>query len=126
MGSAMADGGYVEYSSNNSGGEWWLTDSDWRALEEAGWEIDWIAGQEDWFGRPYKDGRFLGALATSAKRYGLSLREAIAEWEDVTWEESNALGCQCCGVPHRFTAYTADGEYVDSYEPDRPTHGGRY
>lgn len=32
---------YVEYGSNNSGGEWWLSDEQWRALELAGWEVVW-------------------------------------------------------------------------------------
>lgn len=27
----------VEYSSNNSGGSFWLNDKDWKALEKAGW-----------------------------------------------------------------------------------------
>ena len=31
----------VEYSSNNSGGGWWLRDEDWKALEDAGWEVEW-------------------------------------------------------------------------------------
>lgn len=31
----------VEYSSNNSGGSWWLKDTDWKALEEAGWDVLW-------------------------------------------------------------------------------------
>lgn len=31
----------VEYSSNNSGGGWWLKDEHWRALEDAGWEVEW-------------------------------------------------------------------------------------
>lgn len=31
----------VEYSSNNSGGSWWLKDKHWRDLEEAGWEVVW-------------------------------------------------------------------------------------
>ncbi len=26
----------IEYSSNNSGGDWWLKDEDWFALEKAG------------------------------------------------------------------------------------------
>lgn len=32
---------YVEYDSNNSGGSWWLKDSHWRALEAAGWKVQW-------------------------------------------------------------------------------------
>ena len=35
----------VEYSSNNSGGSWWLSDDDWRKLEKAGWEIQWCGRQ---------------------------------------------------------------------------------
>lgn len=31
----------IEYSSNNSGGRWWLTDAQWKALERAGWEVEW-------------------------------------------------------------------------------------
>ena len=31
----------VEYSSNNSGGRWWLKDEDWIALEKAGWTVAW-------------------------------------------------------------------------------------
>lgn len=31
----------VEYSSNNSGGRWWLKDKDWLALEKAGWTVEW-------------------------------------------------------------------------------------
>jgi len=31
----------VEYSSNNSGGSWWLTNDHWLALEKAGWTVVW-------------------------------------------------------------------------------------
>lgn len=31
----------VSYSSNNSGGSWWLDDNQWRKLEEAGWRVEW-------------------------------------------------------------------------------------
>lgn len=31
----------VLYRSNNSGGSWWLSDEDWRALERAGWYVEW-------------------------------------------------------------------------------------
>lgn len=31
----------VEYSSNNSGGSWWLSTEDWLALEKAGWTVNW-------------------------------------------------------------------------------------
>jgi len=31
----------VEYSSNNSGGHWWLSDKDWINLESNGWDVIW-------------------------------------------------------------------------------------
>ena len=31
----------VKYSANNSGGSWWLSDANWIALEEAGWDVVW-------------------------------------------------------------------------------------
>lgn len=108
----MTTGGYVEYTTNNSGGGWWLSDSDWLDLEKAGWEVEWVA--ED----PYKskyldpDGRYLGALATSAKRRGLSLRMATAEWQDVTGEDPDSSGCNCCGQPHSFYAYDENDRMV--------------
>ena len=30
----------IVYSSNNSGGSWWLSDEDWKKLEAAGWNVD--------------------------------------------------------------------------------------
>lgn len=119
----------VEYSSNNSGGSWWLSDEDWYALERAGWSVGWYANQEpDRLGYRLADddGRFLGALASEATRTGLSMREAIAEWERVTGEQSNALGCECCGTPHSFTAKNEDGSLIDIYSPEFPAFGERY
>ncbi len=34
---------YVEYCSNNSGGDWWLSDDDWKALEKNGWKVAWVS-----------------------------------------------------------------------------------
>lgn len=93
---------HVEYDSNNSGGNWWLTDGDWKALEAAGWEVKWE--KEPW----------LGALATSAVRRGLSLADAVGEWERATGACSTDAGCPCCGPPHSFTEYDDDGKYVRS------------
>jgi hypothetical protein len=113
---------YTEYDSNNSGGDWWLTDENWQALEEADWKVRWVRDNPDW----YKGAdRWLGALARSATRE-LPLREAIAEWERVTGLDSSALGCSCCGTPHSFTEYDEEGEYVKSYSPDYPEYGQRY
>lgn len=130
--------GYVEYSSNNSGGEWWLNDQNWKDLEAAGWKVVWAtltydynkAGnyKHDPDGTPAlrpitekdkplfldEDGRYLGALARAAYRSGLSLREAAEEWERVTGLSATDAGCPCCGQPHNFTEYNAKGEYVKS------------
>lgn len=89
----------VEYSSNNSGGNWWLSDEDWKNLESAGWVVNWFSEGLS----PYvKSDRFLGALATGATREGLSLDDAVAEFERVTGQDAYAGGCPCCGEPHFF------------------------
>ena len=31
----------LEYSSNNSGGSFWLSDEDWKNMEDAGWKVQW-------------------------------------------------------------------------------------
>lgn len=80
----------THYSSNNSGGNWWLTDKNWKDLEDAGWEVDW------------EKYRFLDALATSASR-NLPIDQAIREFEEITGENANAEGCSCCGQPHYFS-----------------------
>lgn len=104
--------GKVKYSSNNSGGSWWLTDDDWFNLEKAGWEIDWYKNKsDDLFMKPGND-RFLGVLASSATREGLSMRMAIAEWEDITHQDSQDEGCRCCGEPHSFYEIDDEGNYV--------------
>jgi len=115
----------VEYSSNNSGGYWWLKDEDWLALEEAGWTVEWV--KDSGCRLRDKDGtRFLGALATKSCREGLSLGDAIKEWEEVTGKSSAALGCSCCGVPHSFTDYDDEDNYIESYSPSYPREGKKY
>lgn len=102
---------YVKYTSNNSGGSWWLTDQNWKDLESAGWEVDWIKHGDGWADA---SGRWLGALARSATRRDLSLEDAIEEFERVTGESANAAGCSCCGQPHIFYSYTDNGSMIDS------------
>jgi hypothetical protein len=93
---------YVEYDTNNSGGSWWLSDEDWKNLEKAGWEVSW------------KKKRWLGALATGAVRRGLSLEDAISEWESVTGQDPADEGCNCCGNPHNFTEYYSEDKHLNS------------
>lgn len=103
---------YVEYSSNNSGGYWWLTDQDWKNLEAAGWEVQWVKDQEDGIFRKAGEERWLGALATRAIRRDVSLRVAQAEFEDATGQYVDDTGCDCCGQPHYFSEYNDDGSYI--------------
>ena len=79
----------VEYSSNNSGGNWWLKDKDWLALEKAGWRVYW-------------ERRFLGARATRASKTFKSIDTAKDEFSLITGEDTEAEGCSCCGSPHSF------------------------
>jgi len=117
----------VEYSSNNSGGNWWLKDEHWHALEAAGWKVEWF--KDDLF---YKNsesvkenGRWLRALAARAEKEFPSFKEGIAEWEQVTGQDSSVLGCSCCGPPHSFGAEDDKGHF-EYYSPEAPSHGRRY
>lgn len=93
----------IEYSSNNSGGSFWLSNDDWLALEAAGWEVDWVRDNPR-----YEGDTWLGTPAMYARRFGVSERVAIAEFEDLTGQDANDKGCSCCGAPHYF--YEGDAE----------------
>lgn len=105
----------VEYDSNNSGGRWWLEDEDWKALEKAGWEVEWYRNQEGRLFKPNKEGRWLGALASKAYLHGATdIRSAADQWESITGQCATDSGCPCCGAPHSFTLYDDNDEYVES------------
>lgn len=89
----------VEYSSNNSGGKWWLSDDDWENLEKAGWRVHW-----------FKE-RFLGALATSASKETDSIGDLLRQFEEITGENVSDEGCNCCGAPHSFSWTNEDDSY---------------
>ena len=101
----------VEYHSHNSGGDWWLTDDDWRNLEAAGWNVAWMKDvlAEQW-PRADENGRWLGALATSATKEVADPQEAIDEWQSVTGQDPAAEGCNCCGSPHSFEYRDTEGK----------------
>lgn len=103
----------VEYSSNNSGGRWWLKDKDWFALEKAGWTVEWRMDRKNKYASVDKDGRWLGALATGASLECTSIAEAIRSFEKVTGQNASDEGCNCCGPPHSFSAA---GEYASGEE----------
>lgn len=88
----------VSYSSNNSGGRWWLNDDNWRDLEAAGWIVRWIREVEYYEGAE----RLLGALAMEAFLPFSTLDEALESFIDITGEDPDDAGCSCCGRPHDF------------------------
>lgn len=104
----MSKGAYIEYDSNNSGGGWWITDQNWKDLEAAGWEVQWFKNEAS---NGYKE-RFCDALAMKARRYGVSRRVAMAEFEDITGLSPYEEGCDCCGQPHYFSQYDQNGKWM--------------
>lgn len=92
----------VEYKSNNSGGRWWLKDSDWVALEKAGWKVAWVREGRYTKSQLGKDGRWLGCPAKEASKEFPSLSDAIRDWEQITGGDASDEGCNCCGPPHSF------------------------
>jgi hypothetical protein len=100
----------VNYSSNNSGGSWWLEDADWKALEKAGWKVEWCKDKKAPF-RADKNGRWLGALATHASLKCKSPEEAINSWKEITKQDPWVEGCNCCGNPHNFSYTDNHGKY---------------
>lgn len=102
----------LSYYHNNSGGEWWLGDKDWKNLEKVGWIVEWCKDDPSFSDLP--DGRWLGALATQCYVY-LNSKEEIKAWIDrwskLTKQNPADEGCNCCGKPHRFTWQDKDGGY---------------
>jgi hypothetical protein len=103
----------LRYSSNNSGGDWWLTDDDWRAMEAAGWKVDWYADSPIF--APDENGRWLEALASKAEIQTDDPKKTIEEWAALVDEDPTDEGCNCCGQPHNFSYTDAGGKihYVD-------------
>lgn len=93
----------VRYSSNNSGGSWWLSESDWKNLEKGGWTVEWT------------DNDFLGAKARDANKVFDNLDAAISDFESITGQDAGDPGCNCCGQPHQFSAEGLNGEKDSSY-----------
>ena len=119
----------LAYSSNNSGGSWWLKDRDWYALEKAGWDVDWYSQRgHDQF-MVYKDGRFLGALSSGASKEVAdreAAKEAVLEFEAITGQNVDDHGCTCCGPPHSFTLYDDDDRWVGSFDSSPAEYDRNY
>lgn len=131
----------IRYSSNNSGGNWWLSDANWKALEDAGWYVQWggkwfcfskfslqqrpegianiCASKKDCKGhrryQSYSDAlsgtRYMGALATDAVKDFDVIADALREFEALTGQTVTDEGCNCCGAPHSFEWTDAAGKW---------------
>jgi len=113
----------VKYSANNSGGRDWLTDEDWVALYDAGWQL-----RKDYGDCVYTDAGGdvetnweldprTGSIGRSSRKEFSSMREAVNEWENLTSGNASDEGCNCCGPPHNFSGKDLEtGEYVDGPE----------
>lgn len=85
----------IKYNSNNSGGRWWLKDDDWRALEAAGWTVNWCKDdpRRAYGGGLDADGvRWLGALAKNAEKDFETPAEAMQEFALVTGQNVSDEG----------------------------------
>lgn len=109
----------LKYDSNNSGGTWWLSEKDWDALAEAGWTVHW--GKRNYNDDPLTHDipknqakPRLGALAMSAAKAFETAQEGVAEWENLTGQNAEDLGCGCCGPPHSFEF---DNVHLELYSP---------
>lgn len=103
--------GTLEYSSNNSGGSWWLKDEDWVNLEKEGWTVKWAKDRPSAVLGVSEDGRWLGALATEASKEFPDADTGLSEWERITGQYADAEGCNCCGHPHSFSFVDDEGNY---------------
>ncbi len=141
----------VEYSSNNSGGRWWLKPADWTKLEKAGWRVQWGG---NWFCRskynltkgktpqkppkrlcaankcpghrlfesmPPEADYYMGTPATYASKSFPTLADAVREWEKVTGLDATDEGCNCCGAPHSFNYTSGEGLVQVLYGESAPT-----
>lgn len=137
----------VEYSTNNSGGSYWLKNKDWKALANAGWKIFGFDNfvyengnhKPDKDGLPTRKGKVPVQGQYAFKKFN-NIQEALAEFEKLTGQDVTAEGCNCCGPPHSFTwgkdiivrppkeklseqdyHYASGENLLDYMYPDKPT-----
>jgi len=92
----------VGFSHTNSGGSYWLSVDHLNRLRDAGWESDGC----EWY-KPFP-----------------TYADGIAEWEEITGQDPDAEGCECCGPPFTFYAMSPEdfaasmAPYDDDYEEE--------
>ena len=104
-----------EYSTNNSGGDWWLTKENWENLEKNGWRVIWCDrerptydnGKLKWDANGFPkteqvpDKMYAGwCIAHYAYKYFISHEEAVEDFERWSGQDYEEKGCPCCGNPH--------------------------
>lgn len=98
----------IEFSENNSGGNWWLNKRQYDALLAAGWyyeptEYDKANGYDT---KPFspddKRDDVPYAWRHNLRFRAHSMEEAVGNWAGATGEDPDARGCSCCGQPFYF------------------------
>lgn len=102
---------YFQFSENNSGGSWWLTSADYRALLQTG---DW--GLESSTLDAMDEGRFDLEFYLRHSLVGRfeDYFAAADSWQAGTGQSLDAEGCECCGPPFSLYETHLDGEFVNN------------
>lgn len=97
----------VEFTHTNNGGYFWMTGSDWTALERAGWAVS-------------LDGTFPRATILAN-----DVEHAMAMWAETVPFDPTDEGCTCCSAPFRFEVaeYEDDEELEDEELEDFNMYG---
>lgn len=95
----------IQYSSNNSGGSWWLSEADRKALEAAGWLVEWSEWERGRHSWSWSDSGTPAHYAWAP--VGMTEDQACEDFERVTGQSPDAQGCNCCGQPHNFDDHDA-------------------
>lgn len=108
----------VIYNGNNSGGSFWLNRKHFKALENAGWRVDWVAKpifRENYHKEDIEMGSYLRTEAHTAYLVTNSLRKAIESWEEAVGMDASREGCNCCGPPHSFYMIRLEHPEIENY-----------
>lgn len=97
----------IEFSHSNNGGYFWLTDSDWDALQKAGWEVFPTREYFPVYRRPHAT-----ILANDVEHAKALWAAALPHFDP------NDEGCTCCSAPFTFeVAEYEDDEDLEDEEP---------
>lgn len=84
----------VSMRENNSGGYWWLNESDREGLEKAGWRVTHPVSR--WGG-----GTGISKVFHADTEHG-AIVQAKMDFNNATSQYADSLGCTCCGQPFWF------------------------